>query len=209
MRAQRALSQPSRNLNRTPRPHFRTKPSNGTTKINQPANPQTSSTSLPQDNDHCLNCNYSLKNLQTYRCPECGHLNSREELKNRRLSPDYSLKLALRCTFYPIVAFITIAFIVFLLLTVVGQMDRELAAFMFLTFFVAIPYSLFHLGLIIAGAARLTQAQIIKKKSPLAIFADPRKAIPRFLLHFSWMSFPPSIILFILLSWLANNVFTS
>ena len=155
-------------------------------------------TALPNDDDYCITCKYPLRNLQTWRCPECGHENSPEELAANKCYLDHTTDYVTKCLLTPPAILTAGILIVIMIQTMIFNQSRDFAvSTLLILFLIAQPFAL------VRAAARITQATLIKRKSPpKALSIRPVSAILVFLVHFAWLTFITLIFLTIVIGML-------
>ncbi len=174
-------------------------PHQGKNKINPPPLPTPK---LPSENHRCFNCTYPLKNLRTFRCPECNHLTSPEELARNAHYLKNAHSFVVRCIAIPTGAFAGLSIIAAILAAL--STNEE---FLVIIPFALIIYLIIQPWAILFAAARLTQIHIIKQITPAALSQQPTQAILTCLFHIIWLTLIPTIINLILLTITFSIVF--
>ncbi len=151
-------------------------------------NSQTPVTQHPGENHRCLHCNYSLRNLPSFTCPECGHVNDAHEAKFPQQYITKAKKIVAFCIILPLCLLLPLA---------TGLLAKFNLSVPLAALALAVPFSS-QIVLSFIAASYLTKIQRINRRfyPEYTIVVLPK--IILFSLHLIWLNLIPVVYLYLL-----------
>ncbi len=132
---------------------------------------------------NCLGCGYDLRGSPSLVCSECGEVNTEQVIAESRDYCKRTWRTLSMIIFTP--PAILVAFALMSVVAAVLREDELAVGLVGLGLILCIPIGV---GACVAGAARLTQVQLMGSRLPYTFDKQPTQSALLFVVHFAWIT---------------------